>query len=62
MLGHWNESLEELRNDIIAEEVINECEYKTPCDYPDENGEYHCPYDAQGGDACRCYCGLGVDE
>lgn len=29
---------------------------KTPCDY----GE--CPYDAQYPEACRVYCGLGVDE
>ena len=29
---------------------------KTPCDY----GE--CPYDAQYSEACRVYCGLGVDE
>ena len=29
---------------------------KTPCDY----GE--CPYDAMYGEACRVYCGLGVDE
>lgn len=28
---------------------------KTPCDY----GE--CPYDAYSGEACRVYCGLGVD-
>ena len=28
---------------------------KTPCDY----GE--CPYDAQYAEACRVYCGLGVD-
>ena len=28
----------------------------TPCDY----GE--CPYDAEYGDDCRRYCGLGVDE
>jgi len=27
----------------------------TPCDY----GE--CPYDAQYSEACRVYCGLGVD-
>ena len=27
----------------------------TPCDY----GE--CPYDAQHSEACRVYCGLGVD-
>ena len=35
---------------------------ETPCDYPDSDGHYHCPYDAQGGDDCRRYCGLGVDE
>ena len=28
----------------------------TPCDF----GE--CPYDAQYSEACRVYCGLGVDE
>ena len=28
----------------------------TPCEY----GE--CPYDAEYSDACRYYCGLGVDE
>ena len=31
---------------------------QTPCDIP----EIGCPYDAQGGDDCRRYCGLGVDE
>ena len=31
-------------------------ETTTPCDY----GE--CPYDAEYSDACRYYCGLGVDE
>ena len=39
---------------------------KTPCDYPDENGRYHCPYaDAYTGyesEMCRNCCGLGVDE
>ncbi len=38
----------------------------TPCDYPDENGEYHCPYaDTYTGyesEMCRVCCGLGVDE
>lgn len=28
----------------------------TPCDF----GE--CPYDAEYAEACRVYCGLGVDE
>ena len=27
----------------------------TPCDFGD------CPYDAQYSEACRVYCGLGVD-
>ena len=34
----------------------------TPCDYPDDEGHYHCPYDADGSDDCRFFCGLGVDE
>lgn len=35
---------------------------RTPCDYLDNDGHYTCPFDAQGGDDCRNYCGLGVDE
>ena len=35
---------------------------ETPCDFPDSEGHYHCPYDAQGSNDCRNYCGLGVDE
>ena len=38
---------------------------KTPCDYPDEYGKYHCPYEDYGGyesERCRVCCGLGVDE
>ena len=35
---------------------------RTPCDYQDYDGHYSCPFDAQGGDDCRNYCGLGVDE
>lgn len=34
----------------------------TPCDYPDNDGHYSCPFDANGGDDCRNFCGLGVDE
>lgn len=34
----------------------------TPCDFEDYNGNHSCPYDAQGGDDCRNFCGLGVDE
>ncbi len=30
--------------------------------YPCDDEPFICPFDAQGGDACRCYCGLGVDE
>ena len=34
----------------------------TPCDFEDYNGNHSCPFDAQGGDDCRNFCGLGVDE
>lgn len=41
-------------------------EKHTPCDYPDENGEHHCPYaDTYMGyedEMCRNCCGIGVDE
>lgn len=38
---------------------------KNPCDYPDEFGHYHCPFEDYGGyesERCRVCCGLGVDE
>lgn len=39
---------------------------KTPCDYPDENGNHICPYaDTYMGyesEMCQVCCGLGVDE
>lgn len=35
---------------------------KTPCEYPDNDGYYSCPYDSNGSDGCRHYCGIGVDE
>lgn len=37
----------------------------TPCDFKDENGKYHCPFEDYGGyesERCRVCCGLGVDE
>lgn len=38
----------------------------TPCDIPDDNGNFHCPYkDSYTGyedEMCRVCCGLGVDE
>lgn len=37
-------------------------EEKDPCDIPDENGIFHCPFDSNGPDDCRRHCGLGVDE
>lgn len=47
----------------IIEGMMNPPEESgTPCDYPDNDGHYTCPYDANGGDDCRNYCGLGVDE
>lgn len=35
-----------------------ENESQCPCD----TEPYICPFDAFGGDDCRRYCGLGVDE
>lgn len=36
---------------------------KTPCDIPDYDGVYRCPYSEDPtSETCRCYCGLGVDE
>ena len=42
----------------------NECSSRptTPCEYPDNNGLFSCPWDAIGPDDCRNFCGLGVDE
>ncbi len=36
----------------------------TPCDYPDSEGHYHCPFANSDDDyvSCRDCCGLGVDE
>lgn len=36
----------------------------TPCDYPDNEGNYHCPYEGVTSESelCRVCCGLGVDE
>lgn len=37
-----------------------------PCDIPDDNGKYHCPYEdtytGYESEMCRNCCGLGVDE
>lgn len=37
---------------------------KTPCDYPDEDGRYRCPFsDDPTSEMCnRTCCGLAVDE
>lgn len=43
--------------DMEYQESTTRLDY-TPCDDPD----FGCPYDAQGSDDCRRYCGLGVDE
>ena len=40
-------------------------DYKaTPCDFPDDDGVFHCPYEGEGSesDRCRVFCGLSVDE
>lgn len=45
---------------------MNEEKYTTPCEQPDDNGSYHCPYaDMYTGyedEICRVCCGVGVDE
>lgn len=35
-----------------------------PCDYPDQDGHYNCPFCSDENDyvSCRDCCGLGVDE
>ena len=35
-----------------------------PCDIPDNDGKYRCPYMNSEDDyvSCRDYCGEGVDE
>ena len=38
------------------------CPCDIPYDLPDGTVTFICPYDAQGSDACRNYCGEGVDE
>ena len=42
----------------------NDMPKATPCDYADDDGHYHCPYDDYPSDSerCRVCCGLGVDE
>ena len=54
---------EDYGDSYIPEPWIDVDRKKTPCDYPDANGEYHCPFEDYGGsDRCRACCGLGVDE
>ena len=64
----YEEILSSFLDDQVTEfnEKCAEEYYSTPCDYPDENGNYHCPYeDSYTGyesEMCRTCCGLGVDE
>ena len=46
------------------ENFITEEGKENTCDFPDENGEHHCPYIGQTSESelCRVMCGLGVDE
>ena len=44
------------------EEDEAEEETDTKPHYPCDTEPFHCPFDAENGDACRYYCGLGVDE
>lgn len=58
-----NSPLEVIEEIPYEEEMIKET---TPCDYPDDNGKYHCPfadmYTGYESEMCRVCCGLGVDE
>lgn len=58
-----------MANIEFIEEELRDADYRefvdhsTPCDYPDENGEHHCPFDnISESERCRVCCGLGVDE
>lgn len=33
-----------------------------PCEVPDYDDNYNCPFDSNGLDDCRRHCGVGVDE
>lgn len=54
--------------DAIEDEILTDMEEQAgqpeanPCDYPDNEGHFNCPFDANGPDDCRRNCGLGVDE
>ena len=49
----------------MNEEKIND-KKTTPCDFPNDDGTYSCPYadtyTGYEGEMCRNCCGLGVDE
>ena len=62
MTGYCFECQEMLFANPFEDEEETETDKDCPCDIPDNNGEYHCPYNAYGSDDCRNYCGLGVDE
>ena len=59
--------VEELHDTVVAE-ILNKMEEQAgqpegnPCDYPDYDGHFSCPFDSNGSDDCRRHCGLGVDE
>ena len=55
--------------DNIANEILDNMEEEqagqpepNPCDYPNNDGTFNCPFDSNGPDDCRRHCGLGVDE
>ena len=48
--------------DMYESQTSDDLRRGTPCDYPDNDGHYSCPFDANAGDDCRNFCGLGVDE
>ena len=52
----------DILQDMYESQTSDDLRRGTPCDYPDNDGHYSCPFDANGGDDCRNFCGLGVDE
>lgn len=52
----------DILSDMYESQTSDDLRRGTPCDYPDNDGHCSCPFDANGGDDCRNFCGLGVDE
>lgn len=58
-INMYEATIDEILDDMAEQDGQPEA---NPCDYPDNDGHFSCPFDANGPDDCRRYCGLGVDE